>query len=166
MKREKFVVLTEWWASFNLLSLEQKGMMLQALYDYNSDVDVQIEDVTVNAIFQLIKPNIDRMQSNYDRSVENGKKGGRPKKTQNNLKKPTNNPTERGEKPLNINKNKNKNTTISKRGTGTDVLDGFNKTTTTEERIPKERVKQLLSDKETQEALAKDFERIEKKGIS
>lgn len=36
------------------------------------------------ALFTAVKPNIDKAMSRYDASVENGKKGGRPKKNQRN----------------------------------------------------------------------------------
>lgn len=53
-----------------------------------------------NVVFTLAKPNIDSAQKRYAASVENGKKGGRPKK---------NNQTETQEKPNNnLNKTQHK----------------------------------------------------------
>ncbi len=52
---------------------------------------------TASAMFVLIKPNIDSSQRRYEASVENGKKGGRPKKDPQ--KKPNQNPEETQKKP-------------------------------------------------------------------
>ena len=55
---------------------------------------------TLRGFFALIKPSLDAAQEKYQRSVENGKKGGRPK---NNLtetqQKPNDNPAETQQKP-------------------------------------------------------------------
>lgn len=60
------------------------------------------------AIFILIKPNIDSSQKRYETNVENGKKGGRPRKSSNpepnkkpekTQQKPNENPNETQSKP-------------------------------------------------------------------
>lgn len=53
-----------------------------------------------DAMFTLIKPNIDSATQRYEASVENGKKGGRPRKNEN-LEKPNNNLAITQEKPKN-----------------------------------------------------------------
>lgn len=64
-------------------------------------------------IFPAIKPNIDSSINNYNARVENGKKGGRPKKEKNlneTETKPNNNLDETETKPKrNLNKDKDKN---------------------------------------------------------
>ena len=75
-----------------------------------------------------LKFSIDRAQNRYNASVENGKKGGRPKKTQenltepdetkNNLKEPNHNLNKDKDKDKDIDKNKDIDKVISKRTTG------------------------------------------------
>lgn len=56
---------------------------------YFNDNNIELSSIA-NAIFMLMKPNIDNALKRYNASVENGKKGGRPPK-EKNLEKPNNN---------------------------------------------------------------------------
>lgn len=87
---DKFIVLLEWEPSFNKMSDNQKGILFQAFFDYHNGKEQDFKgDAWVESIWLNIQPNIERMNKNYKSSVENGKKGGRPRKTQS---KPNNNP--------------------------------------------------------------------------
>lgn len=65
-------------------------------YYFNNN-SVELSPVA-NAIFTLMKPNIDSSIKRYNASVENGKKGGRPPK-EKNLEKPSNNLNKTKQKP-------------------------------------------------------------------
>ena len=78
------------------------------------------------ALFRMIKANIDAAKQKYQTSVENGKKGGRPKKPKQNPTKPSENPTKPNENPtkpsenptkpnenLNVNVNVNDNVNVN-----------------------------------------------------
>jgi hypothetical protein len=93
---DKFIVLLEWEPSFNKMTDNQKGILFQAFFDYHNEKEQDFKgDGWVESIWLNIQPNIERMNKNYKSSIENGKKGGRPRKTQskpnNNLNKPDNN---------------------------------------------------------------------------
>ena len=79
-------------ATIDLLSDAEAGRLLKALMHYiNADViDLPGQE---KLVFAMLKAQIDRDAANYqeftDKQRENGKKGGRPKKTQENPKNPT-----------------------------------------------------------------------------
>lgn len=95
---ERFVVMLEWETPLTNLSNEQKGILFQLLFDYHNGLDVEITDPMVKLAWSFLEPNIERINHNYITKVNNGKKGGRPKKTEqkpnNNLNKPNPNLTE------------------------------------------------------------------------
>ena len=76
----KFVVLMEWVDNLEDLTWSQKGKMFQAFIDFNKNGEVNITDKMVRLAWNFIEPNVIRMSEKYQRDVENGKKGGRPKK--------------------------------------------------------------------------------------
>ena len=65
------------------------GRAVKAAYSYFDTaemVDIEPEDL---ALFAMLKSHIDEAYSDYQRDVENGKKGGRPKATNGADTKPT-----------------------------------------------------------------------------
>ena len=62
-----------------------------ALTEYMFNDNIIEMPPVVEAMFLLVKPAVESACRRYDASVENGKKGGRPKKPNNNLNKPNNN---------------------------------------------------------------------------
>lgn len=66
------------------LPKEQAGELFQAMLDYQCDEDVRIEDPSMMAIFSMLRESIDKHNEAYEKKrlaqIENGKKGGRPKK--------------------------------------------------------------------------------------
>ena len=69
------------------LSHEQVGQLFIAMRDYNNDEDVKLEGL-LKAVFIPFKNQFDRDAEKYEaivlRNRENGKNGGKPKKTQTN----------------------------------------------------------------------------------
>ena len=96
---KQFIIKLEWEPSFDRMTDEQRGIMLKVFFDYHNGRELNFkEDVLVEALWLNMIPNIDRMNEKYMASVNNGKLGGRPKKTQtkpnNNLTKPNTNQTD------------------------------------------------------------------------
>jgi hypothetical protein len=78
-----------WEAIEELENAEQKVEMFMAIINYQSTGKIpNFEDTVLKVMWKLILPNVDNSIDKYLSSIENGKKGGRPKKTQNNPIKP------------------------------------------------------------------------------
>ena len=107
-KKESFLLYTEHSELFKLLSKEQAGELIMALFEYNQTGEIpDLEPVTKMA-FVSIKLDLDRNAKKYEQKIEhlreNGKKGGRPKNIP-----PTKNETENEHEHENENENENKN---------------------------------------------------------
>lgn len=101
MKKERngFVFLKAFKEAIEDLESEDKCFMLEAITDYGLyGVEPHITKGYLKGIWKLMSSTIDVTSKKYDASVENGKKGGRPKKSNNNLtitqEEPNNNPSE------------------------------------------------------------------------
>lgn len=96
--KETFIIRTEWWDSISDLNESGKAIFLEWLFFYHLKKPIEnISDKNnreVRMIWKLIEPNLRRNIDYYDQrretSKENGKRGGRPKSTNNlnNLKEP------------------------------------------------------------------------------
>lgn len=97
MGKDSFVFYRSFYESIKKLDKEVQLEIYNAICNYSLNDEVIDLSPVADAIFTLIKPNIDNATKRYNASVENGKKGGRPKKNENlkkpneNLKKPNNN---------------------------------------------------------------------------
>lgn len=92
---EQFIIRLEWQPFFNKMTDVQRGIMISVFFDYHNGNELDFkEDVLVEALWLSMKPNIDRMNKKYQTSVENGKKGGRPRKTQTKPKETQTKPKE------------------------------------------------------------------------
>jgi len=91
-ERNGFIFLKTFDESINDLEEDDKCIMYKAIIHYGLyGVEPDLQKGYLKSIWKLITSTIDVTSKKYDASVENGKKGGRPKKTQ---EKPNNNPTE------------------------------------------------------------------------
>ncbi len=62
---------------FSMLSNEQIGVLMRALFAYvNRDTEPDFEDLTVRVLFSFLKDNIDREFGNYDKRCEQNRKNG------------------------------------------------------------------------------------------
>lgn len=112
--KESFVLFTKYYEYAELLTDEQAGVLLKAILRYEADMELPEMDAITKITFLSIKSQLDATDRRYEASVENGKKGGRPKKEENkkpkktqtkpnqNLKKPNHNLTETQAKPIDI----------------------------------------------------------------
>ena len=74
-----------WEAIQELETCEQQNDMFWAIINYQAFGDIpDFEDITLKVMWKLITPNVDNSVDRYVASIENGKKGGRPKKTKDN----------------------------------------------------------------------------------
>ena len=98
MGKDSFVFYRSFYESIKNLDKEIQLEIYNAICNYSlNDEQMELSPIA-NAIFTLIKPNIDSATKRYNASVENGKKGGRPKKKEN-LEKPSQNLNETQQKP-------------------------------------------------------------------
>ena len=88
--KNSFVFYRSFYESIKDLDDPTKLEILNAICEYSLNDITPDLSVVGNAIFTLIKPNIDNAMKKYNASVENGKKGGRPRKEEN-LEKPNQN---------------------------------------------------------------------------
>lgn len=87
MEKNSFVMYTDYFEHIELLSLEQRGMLLTGIMCYVSGREMPEMDGMTKMAFSFIKAQIDRDTTRYVRTVEArsqaGKKGGRPCKEAN-----------------------------------------------------------------------------------
>lgn len=89
--KDSFVFFRSFYESIKNVPEENQLEIYKALCEYslNNVIPDNLSPIS-KALFILMKPNIDSSKKRYSASVENGKKGGRPRKN-NNLEKPNNN---------------------------------------------------------------------------
>lgn len=91
-KKDSFVFYRSFYESFK--EIEEKGVkveIIEAICEYCLNGEkIEFQSDVAKALFIAIKPTLDKAINRYKASVENGKKGGRPKKNKN-LEKPNNN---------------------------------------------------------------------------
>lgn len=105
MERESFVFYRSFFDAISCLTKEQKADCLDAIAKYALDGELIEMDGIIKALFLCMKPQIDANTRRY----ENGCKGGRPNKNQNETnKEPNKNQVKTKTEP---NKNQNETTT-------------------------------------------------------
>lgn len=84
--KKSFVVYNDWGSTFDVLNDDQAGKLIKHLFDYVRGKNPEAPDPMTKAVFMQMKATIDRDGEKYDAYLEkqkaNGKKGGRPRKTQ------------------------------------------------------------------------------------
>jgi hypothetical protein len=94
--RDGFIFLKSFYEAIRTLPPKYRLEMYDAICLYGFNDEVSELSNRSQPLFTLIKPNMDSNKKRYLAAVENGKKGGRPKKTQS---KPNENPTKTRRKP-------------------------------------------------------------------
>ena len=83
LKRDSFVLYTEYMEQVNLLSIEQRGVLITAIFSYAADAELPEMDGITKMAFAFIKSRIDKDTEKYAKTIEKrkeaGKLGGRPK---------------------------------------------------------------------------------------
>jgi len=75
--------MTEWGDAMSPLTDEQAGQFFRGVLDYHKGIEPVFIDQTLQVLWGFLKPNIDRINNNYKKNIENGKKGGAPKGNKN-----------------------------------------------------------------------------------
>ena len=88
-EKNSFVMYNEWGDAIDMMSYEQKGMILEALLNYNRGLDVDLSDPSLKFIFAMFKQRIDsdreRYQKACDAKAAAGTKGGAAKASKQNV---------------------------------------------------------------------------------
>lgn len=83
LEKKSFILYTDYEVNFNLLSQNQKGDLMDAIFAYTNGKELEELDPIVQMAFTFIKNNLDRdiekWNNRAEKSRANGKKGGRPK---------------------------------------------------------------------------------------
>lgn len=77
--KETFILRTEWYSSLEDLTPKGKAQILDALFLTHLGKEFLITDPSAKICWNFMKPTIEYHTKRYVASVENGKKGGRPK---------------------------------------------------------------------------------------
>jgi hypothetical protein len=93
-KRNSFILYTDYSDHIDCLTLEEKGLLFEALFEYAKGIEVELSGA-VKVAFCFIKAQIDRDSERYEEVCEKrrnaGKKGGAPKGNKNAEKTTKNN---------------------------------------------------------------------------
>ena len=84
MTQKSFVMYHSFEKQFSLLTMEQRGALITAIFNYNKSGEVGVElDPISEMAFSCMRDTFDRDKQAYaemcERNRENGKKGGRPR---------------------------------------------------------------------------------------
>ena len=91
-EKKSFILYDSYYEQVMMLSVEERGQLLTAIYEYESEGEVRIEMSPVAAMaFSFIRSNMDRDRTEYEercaKNRANGKRGGRPKKEESKEEK-------------------------------------------------------------------------------
>jgi hypothetical protein len=79
-KKKSFVMYKSWGAAIKNMDDAQAGVLLKAIYAYQTEGEADVESDAVSFVFELIKDKFDEDDQKYakecKRKAENGKKGG------------------------------------------------------------------------------------------
>ena len=128
MTRDSFVFYKSFYDAIKQIPEEYQLEIYNAILQYSLEgVEPSSLSNIASAMFTLIKPNIDSAQKKYEVSVNNGRRGGRPKKEELNenqnetQEKPNENQNKTQEKP-----NENQNETQEEPNENLNVNDNDN----------------------------------------
>lgn len=133
MKKDSFVLYTEYMEQIELLSMEQRGILLTAIFAYVSDAELPDMDGITKMAFAFIKSRIDKDTEKYAKTIEKrkeaGKLGGRPKANGSSEKqekaKKANSFSEKQNNPVYDNDNVNVNVNVLKDKTYTCAFEAL-----------------------------------------
>ena len=89
------VFLRSYYDAAKCLDREERLQLYDTIFGYGFDGELADLPAIPQAMFALIRPNLDASQNRYQAAKENGKKGGAPKGNQNAKKQAKNNQTDK-----------------------------------------------------------------------
>ncbi len=110
-KKKSFVMYLDYQQHFELLTDEQLGKLIRAIFAYESTGELpELKDAALKMCFSFVKNQLDRDREAYEARCqanrENGQQGGRPKKTMKpNETEKTERFSEKPKKPDNVTDN-------------------------------------------------------------
>lgn len=82
-KKNSFIMYNDWASLFERLPNDKAGELIKAIYNYQTGKEVEISDISLYAVFNLLKNRFDIDKANYEstceRNRQNGSKGGKQK---------------------------------------------------------------------------------------
>ena len=82
--RDSFILYTEYAKHIELLSMEQRGVLITAIFAYQTGADLPKMDAVTGMAFAFISSQLERDNTRYDETCKKrsdaGKQGGRPRK--------------------------------------------------------------------------------------
>ena len=137
MPKDSCVFYRSFYEAIQGIPESEQLKLYNGIFEYMfNDKEILKETGVAKSMFTLIKPNVDSAVKRYNASVENGKKGGRPKKKETQ-EKPKQNPKKTQEKPsskpkqnLNDNVDDNVDDNVNNKNTPPygEVIEFLNKT--------------------------------------
>lgn len=108
-KKDAFICYRSYIEAIRVLPLESRWTFFEKVVSYTLDATEPVFETDIeNAMFTLMKANLDSCDQRFRTSVENGKKGGAPRGNSNAKKQPNNNLKSTKNNP-NVNENENVN---------------------------------------------------------
>lgn len=158
--KESVVFYKSFYDAIEALPVKYRADVYAAVCRYSFYGEIPELDGVPKALFIVMKANIDASEKRYTAAVENGKKGGRPKKDSEKTEeteenpietesKPNQNPTETETEP-NQNLNDNENVTVTV--TDNDTVDVTVTSDATVNTAPAEALTETFRKEETEEA--------------
>lgn len=91
--KDSFLISTGYYEQIKALSVEQRGILFTAIMAHECGDDMPELDAVTNMAFLFIKKDLDENRQRYEEKCKanaaNGAKGGRPKKSERFLEKPS-----------------------------------------------------------------------------
>jgi len=132
--KESFLIYKSLYGPLKTLSLEEKGLLFEAIFTYQIEGVVPDLPPVINMAFQFVKDQFDRDDNKYnkkcDRNHRNGSKGGRPGDETNNPEDPANPNKTNGLKSTPSNPTNPFNPTKPKKPTGLKLTQPYPKNPT------------------------------------
>jgi hypothetical protein len=120
-QNKSFILYQEYQKNISILTQNQKGDLLDAIFSYNDGIEIELDPI-VKMAFSFIKSDLDRNKAKYQNIIErnkiNGASGGRPKNPEKpkepsglfgNPEKPRETLNDNGNVNVNVDKDDNKN---------------------------------------------------------
>jgi hypothetical protein len=120
-QNKSFILYQEYHKNISILTQNQKGDLLDAIFSYNQGIEIELDPI-VKMAFSFIKSDLDRNKAKYQNIIErnkiNGVSGGRPKNPKKpkkpsglfgNPEKPKETLNDNGNVNVNVDKDDNKN---------------------------------------------------------
>ncbi|MDO4649169.1 MAG: DUF6291 domain-containing protein, partial [Eubacteriales bacterium] len=68
--KKSFIMYTEWKNVFEKLPAEKAGILIQAVFAFESGEEVSFDDPMMDAMFSLIQPRLEENDKKYEAQVE------------------------------------------------------------------------------------------------